>query len=144
MTTHLGPNKWNFGRGFAVVYGEKKTGGAFNHMIVMYMNSLYRRGLIKEGYEVFSSVYSMANDTQRAMIYPGIPEYFNKTGQGKYHYLSGSASWLLMTVLTVVFGIRGEYGDLVLHPKLVRDQFDLNGRAVAFAFFLGARIVVTY
>lgn len=144
LTTHLGPNKWNFGRGFAVVYGEKETGGAFNHMIVMYLNSLYRRGFVKEGYEVFSSIYSMASETQRAKIYPGLPEYFDKNGQGKYHYLSGSASWLLMTMLTVIFGIRGEYGDLVLHPKLVKDQFDLNGRAVASAFFRGERIVVTY
>lgn len=144
LTTPLGPNHWNFGRGLAVVYGEKETGGAFNHMIVMYLNSLYRRGLVEEGYEVFSSIYSMATETQRAMIYPGVPEYFNKHGQGKYHYLSGSASWLLMTMLTVIFGIRGEYGDLVLHPKLVRDQFDPGGKAVAFAFFLGARIVVTY
>jgi cellobiose phosphorylase len=144
LTTPLGPNRWNFGRGFAVVYGEKETGGSFNHMIVMFLNGLYRRGFVKEGYEVFSSIYRLANDTERAKIYPGISEYISSEGQAKYHYLSGSASWLLMTVLTQIFGIRGEYGDLLLHPKLVKVQFDEKGYAVTRAMFLGRRIVVTY
>jgi cellobiose phosphorylase len=144
LTTPLGPNRWNFGRGFAVVYGEKETGGSFNHMIVMFLNGLYRRGFVKEGFEVFSSIYRLANDTERAKLYPGIPEYISNEGQGKYHYLSGSASWLLMTVLTQIFGIRGEYGNLVLQPKLVKEQFDSEGNAVVRTMFLGCRIIVTY
>jgi cellobiose phosphorylase len=144
LTTPLGPNQWNFGRGFAVVYGEKETGGAFNHMIVMFLNGLYRRGFVREGYEVFSTIYRLANDTAKARIYPGIPEYINSEGQGKYHYLSGSASWLLMTMLTIIFGIRGEYGDLVLEPKLVLSQFGLEGKAKAFAYFRGHRVIVDY
>lgn len=144
LTTPLGEHRWNLGRGFAVVYGEKETGGAFNHMIVMFLNGLYRRGFVREGYRIFSSVYRLANETHNARIYPGIPEYINNEGQGKYHYLSGSASWLLMTVLNVMFGIRGEYGDLVLEPKLVRDQFDERGCATAFAYFRNRRILVTY
>ncbi len=144
LTTPLGPNKWNFGRGFAVVYGEKETGGAFNHMAVMFLNGLYRRGFVREGYEVFSTIYRLANDPVKARIYPGIPEYINSEGQGKYHYLSGSASWLLMTMLTRIFGIRGEYGDLVFDPKLVREQFGQDGRAKALAYFRGHRIIVIY
>lgn len=144
LTTPLGPNQWNLGRGFAVVYGEKETGGAFNHMIVMFLNGLYRRGFVQEGHEVFSTIYRLANDVAKARIYPGIPEYINSEGQGKYHYLSGSASWLLMTMLTLIFGIRGEYGDLVLQPKLVRSQFGQEGRAKAFAYFRGHRVVVVY
>ena len=144
LTTPLGQHRWNLGRGFAVVYGEKETGGAFNHMIVMFLNGLYRRGFVHEGYQVFSSVYRLANDTPRAKTYPGIPEYINNEGQGKYHYLSGSASWLLMTVLTVMFGIRGEYGDLVLEPRLVKGQFDRDGRAEACAYIRGRRIIVIY
>lgn len=144
LTTPLGPNLWNFGRGFAVAYGEKETGGAFNHMIVMFLNGLYRRGYVREAYEVFSTIYRLANDTEKAKIYPGIPEYISSEGQGKYHYLSGSASWLLMTVLTQMFGVRGECGDLVLQPRLVKEQFDPEGNASARAFFLGRRIEVTY
>jgi cellobiose phosphorylase len=144
LTTPLGPNTWNFGRGFAVVYGEKETGGHFNHMVVMFMNGLYRRGFVKEAYEVFTTIYRLANDTEKAKIYPGIPEYISSEGQGKYHYLSGSASWLLMTVLIEMYGVRGEYGDLVLSPKLVDKQFDSDGKAKTRAFFLGRRIIVTY
>ena len=108
------------------------------------MNGLYKRGFIKEAYEVFSTIYRLANDTEKAKIYPGIPEYISNEGQGKYHYLSGSASWLLMTVLTQMYGVRGEYGDLVLQPKLVKEQFDSKGEAKTCAFFLGKRIVVNY
>lgn len=144
LTTPLGENRWNLGRGFAVVYGEKEMGGAFNHMIVMLLNGLYRRGFVREAYQVLTSVYRLANDTPHAKIYPGIPEYINSEGQGKYHYLSGSASWLLMTLLTEVFGVRGQFGDLVLHPKLVREQFDSKGHATTYAHFRSRRIVLTY
>ena len=144
LTTPLGPNTLNFGRGYAVVYGEKETGGTFNHMVVMFMNGLYKRGYIKEAYEVFKTIYALPNNTEKAGIYPGIPEYISHEGRGMYHYLSGSASWLLMTVLTEMFGFRGEYGDLVLAPKLVKEQFDSNGTAAAQAFFLGKRVELVY
>ncbi len=144
LTTPLRSNTLNFGRGYAVVYGEKETGGTFNHMVVMFMNGLYRRGYIKEAYEVFKTIYALPNNTEKAKIYPGIPEYISHEGRGMYHYLSGSASWLLMTVLTEMFGFRGEYGDLVLAPKLVKEQFDETGKAAAYAFFLGKRIELVY
>ncbi len=144
LTTPLGPNTLNFGRGYAVVYGEKETGGTFNHMVVMFMNGLYRRGYVKEAYEVFKTIYALPNNTEKARIYPGIPEYISHEGRGMYHYLSGSASWLLMTVLTEMFGFRGEYGDLVLAPKLVKEQFGHGGKAAACAFFLGKRVELVY
>lgn len=144
LTTPLGPNTLNFGRGYAVVYGEKETGGTFNHMVVMFMNALYRRGYVKEAYEVFKTVYGLASNTEKAKIYPGIPEYISHEGRGMYPYLSGSASWLLMTVLTQMFGFMGEYGDLVITPRLVKEQFDANGHASAGAFFLGRKAELTY
>ena len=57
-------------------------------------------------------------------IYPGIPEYFNAEGRGMYHYLTGAASWLMLTVLSEIFGVKGAYGDLMIAPKLVAEQFD--------------------
>lgn len=144
LTTPLGPNTLNFGRGYAVVYGEKETGGTFNHMVVMFMNGLYRRGYVKEAYEVLETLYANPNRTEKARIYPGIPEYISHEGRGMYPYLSGSASWLLMTVLTQVFGVRGEYGDLVLQPRLVKEQFSRENTAGTKAFFLGRRLEVTY
>lgn len=144
LTSPLGPNTLNFGRGYAVVYGEKETGGTFNHMVVMFMNALYRRGFIKEAYEVFTTIYELPNNTEKARIYPGIPEYISHEGRGMYHYLSGSASWLLMTVLTEMYGVKGEYGDLVIKPKLVKQQFNDKGNAKANAFFLGKKLEVVY
>jgi len=40
-----------------------------------------------------------------------------------YSYLTGSASWFVFTLLTRVFGVRGEYGDLVIEPQLAAAQF---------------------
>lgn len=41
-----------------------------------------------------------------------------------YHYLTGAASWYMMTMITEVFGIRGQNGNLILYPKLLAEQFD--------------------
>ena len=86
LTTPLGPNTWNFGRGFALIYGEKETGGMFSHMAVMFANALYRRGFVHEGYEVLTNIYSLCSNTAKAKIYPGIPEYISHEGQiGRAH-----------------------------------------------------------
>jgi cellobiose phosphorylase len=144
LTTPLGPNTMNFGRGFALVYGEKETGAMFSHMAVMYTNALYRRGFVREGFEVFSSIYGLCNNTEKAQIYPGIPEYISSEGRGMYHYLTGSASWMLMTVLTQIYGVKGELGDLVLEPKLVKEQFDAKGEAKVRAYFAGKHLEIVY
>ena len=144
LTTPLGPNTFNFGRGFALVYGEKENGAMFSHMAVMYANALYRRGFVREGYQVLSSIYDLCTDTKKAEIYPGIPEYISFEGKGMYHYLTGSSSWLVMTMLTQVFGFRGDLGDLVITPKLVAEQFSASGVAAVTANFAGRRIRLRY
>ena len=77
-------------------------------------------------------------------MYPGIPEYINRKGRGMYSYLTGSASWFLLTMLTEVFGIRGHLGDLVLEPKLVREQFDASGKASVSTLFADRRLNIVY
>lgn len=144
LITPLGDNTWNFGRGFALIYGEKETGGMFSHMAVMFMNALYSRGYVQEGYEVLRNIYGMCTDTPHAKIYPGIPEYINNYGQGKYHYVTGSASWMLMTLLTQVYGVRGDKGNLVLEPKLMKAQFDENGVASVMTTFADKNLKVVY
>ncbi len=144
LNTDLGPNKLNFGRGFAFAYGEKENGSTFCHMAVMYMNALYKRGFVNEAYEVFESLYSLSNDLGKSSIYPGIPEYFSASGKGLYTYLTGSASWLLISVLNEMYGLRGEYGDLVISPKLKMPQFDKDGRAAVTAWFAGKRLQVSF
>lgn len=144
LTTPLGDNTWNFGRGFALIYGEKETGGMFSHMAVILMNALYSRGFVKEGYEILRNIYGLCADTPYAKTYPSIPEYINNDGQGKYHYVTGTASWMLMTLLTQIYGVRGDRGDLILEPKLVKEQFDQHGIASVQTSFAGKMLKIVY
>ena len=145
LNTDFGlPFYLDLGRAFGFAYGTKENGAFFSHMTVMYAYGLYKRGFAREGYEVLSSIYEMCVDTEKSKIYPGIPEYFDSQGRGRYHYLTGSASWLVLTLLTQAFGVRGESGDLVLEPRLVREQFDGNGRTRVSCPFSGREVSVTY
>jgi cellobiose phosphorylase len=134
----------DLGRAFGFAYGTKENGAFFSHMTVMYAYALYARGFAREGYEVINSIYKMATDTAKSKIYPGIPEYFDSEGRGMYHYLTGSASWLVLTVLTQSFGVRGRAGNLVFAPGLVKEQFDKQGLAVVSCQFAGHPIEVQY
>jgi len=138
------PHYMDLGRAFGFAYGTKENGAFFSHMIVMYAFALYKRGFVRTGYEVVQSIYRMAVDTDRSKIFPGIPEYFDSAGRGRYHYLTGAASWLVLTQLTQVFGVRGDGGDLILDPKLVQEEFDAQACALAQCHFAGKRIEVTY
>ena len=119
----------HLGRMFSFGYGHKENGAVFSHMTTMYANALYQRGFVKEGYKALHTLYQQADHFEVSRIYPGIPEYFNERGRGMYHYLTGAASWMMLTVITEMFGVKGRYGDLVLEPKLLAEQFDADGRA---------------
>ena len=134
----------NLGRAFGFAYGEKENGAFFSHMNAMFAYAFYKRGFAKEGFEVISSIYNMCLNTSVSRIYPGVPEYFNSDGRGMYHYLTGSASWLLFTMLTQAFGVAGEMGSLVINPKLVKEQFGKSGKVSVSAGFAGKRIIVNY
>lgn len=134
----------DLGRAFGFAYGEKENGAFFSHMNVMFAYAFYKRGFAKEGFEVINSIYNMCLNTNASRIYPGVPEYFNSEGRGMYHYLTGSASWLLFTMLTQVFGVRGEMGDLAIDPKLVKSQFGQSKKASVCTAFAGKKILVNY
>ncbi|MDD5073233.1 MAG: cellobiose phosphorylase [Candidatus Omnitrophica bacterium] len=132
----------DLGRAFGFAYGDKENGAFFNHMNVMLANALYKRGFIKEGREVFDSVYKMSTG-EAARIYPMIPEYFNNEGRGLYFYLTGSASWYIYTLIDEVLGVKFNFGKAALKPKLVPDDFhggdievryNLKGKAVRHIF----------
>jgi cellobiose phosphorylase len=116
----------------------------FSHMAVMYANALYQRGLARAGYRVLDGIYRHSQDFSVSRMYPGIPEYVSARGRGMYPYLTGSASWYLLTMITQVFGVRGYRGDLVLDPKLVREQFDVDGRAALRTLFAGRKLQIVY
>lgn len=144
LNTDFKEIKTDLGRMFGFAYGSKENGAVFSHMAVMYANALYQRGFVNEGYKVISSLYHHLSNFEKSKIYPGIPEYIGDNGRGLYHYLTGSASWLLLTVLTEMFGVKGHYGDLLLEPKLTKAQFDETGSAYVQLEFAGKPIKVIY
>jgi Cellobiose phosphorylase len=137
LNTDFKEIKLNMGRGFGFAYGHKENGAMFSHMAIMYINALYKRGFAKEGFEILDMIYNHCNDFEKSRILPGIPEYINERGRGMYHYLTGAASWLLLTLLNEVYGVKGSLGDLMLQPKLVKEQFDRNSTAAVFTVFKG-------
>ncbi|MDD5354254.1 MAG: cellobiose phosphorylase [bacterium] len=144
LNTNFHELQLNLGRAFSFSYGDKENGAFFNHMCVMLAYSLYARGFAREGYEVLSSIYHMAAETAQSKIYPGIPEYFNAAGRGMYHYLTGSASWFIVTLLEEVFGVKGYFGDLLLNPKFSLPQINELGQISVTTTFAEKRIKVTY
>ena len=144
LNTDFQELKFDMGRMFGFAYGEKENGAVFSHMTTMYANALYRRGFVKEGFKALKTLADTALNFDISRIYPGIPEYFRADGRGMYQYLTGAASWFMMTMLTEVFGVRGAAGDLVLHPKLLACQFDTDGTASVAASFAGKRFTIVY
>ena len=142
LNTDFRELKFDMGRMFGFAYGEKENGAVFSHMTVMYANALYRRGFVREGYKALQTLADAALDFESSKIYPGIPEYFNAEGRGMYHYLTGAASWYMLTVITEAFGVRGENGSLAIAPKLVREQFGEAGTASLALPFAGKRFQV--
>jgi cellobiose phosphorylase len=144
LNTDFGEVLPDLGRGFSFAHGHKENGSMFSHMAVMYAYALYQRGMVKQGYKVLDGIYQHCQDFGRSHIYPGIPEYINARGRGMYTYLTGSASWYLLTLVTESFGVKGKLGDLVLEPKLVAEQFDKEGKARLKTSFAGRDLDIVY
>lgn len=144
LNTDFGEVKMDLGRMFGFAYGEKENGAVFSHMAVMFANALYKRGFVKEGHRALNALYRQSVHFETSRIYPGIPEYFNSRGKGMYHYLTGAASWYMLTVITEMFGAKGCAGNLMLEPKLERQQFDLDERAELFFSFAGQSLHLVY
>lgn len=144
LNTDFKELKLDMGRMFGFAYGEKENGAVFSHMAVMYSNALFSRGYAKEGWKVLKSLSDTALDFNTSHIYPGIPEYFRPDGRGMYHYLTGAASWYLMTMITEVFGVKGSAGNLILYPKLLREHFDDTNTASINVTFAGKSLEIIY
>ena len=143
LNTDFRQEQLNLGRAFSFIFGDKENGAFFNHMAVMFGYALYKQGFTKQGYEVINSIYKMAVDTEKSKIYPCLPEYFNAQGRGMYSYLTGSASWFILVLLTQIFGIRGGYGDFIIEPKLAAEQFKKNTISIT-TFFANRRLAVRF
>lgn len=144
LNTDFKELKTDLGRMFGFSYGDKENGAVFSHMAVMYANALYKRGFAKEGFKSLNALEKQAMNFEVSRIYPGIPEYFNGRGRGMYHYLTGAASWYMLTVITEMFGIKGALGDMVLEPKLMAEQFDEQNQVNVTLLFADRNWSVTY
>lgn len=144
LNTKFDEDKFDLGRMFGFAYGEKENGAVFSHMTVMYANALYQRGFVKEGYKALHTLLATAMDFGTSKIYPGVPEYFDADGRGMYHYLTGAASWFMLTIITEVFGVKGDLGNLTLVPKLMAEQFDADGNASIQLNFLKKTFLIRY
>ncbi|MFQ8778076.1 MAG: hypothetical protein ACLR78_12450 [Roseburia sp.] len=77
-------------------------------------------------------------------MYPGLPEYYDLSGRGMYAYLTGAASWYLLTMVTEVFGVKGVMGDLVIAPAFMPEQFDAQGNAEVKLIFAGKKFDIRF
>lgn len=144
LNTNFKEVKDDMGRAFGFAYGHKENGAVFSHMAVMYANALYKQGFIKEGHKALEALYQQSVNFPVSRIYPGLPEYFDHRGRGMYAYLTGSASWFMLTMVTQVYGVKGEYGNLRLEPKLLEEQLDENGETSIRVNFAGVSLHIRY
>lgn len=144
LNTDFHEIKDDLGRMFGFAYGQKENGAVFSHMTTMYGNALYQRGFAKEGYQALHTLFQASDHFDSSVIYPGIPEYFNAKGRGMYHYLTGAASWYMMTVVSEMFGVKGNFGNLCFEPKLLREQFDRKKQAKISLTFAERDLEIIY
>ncbi len=144
LNTDFQELKLDMGRLFGFAYGHKENGAMFSHMAMMFVNALYKQGYSEEAYDIINLIYKHCLDFDTAKIYPGIPEYFDSDGRGMYHYLTGSASWLILNVVTELFGVSGNNGNLVVNPKLPLALFDDNNEAKITTIFANKPVNIVY
>ncbi len=142
LNTNFESLRLDLGRAFGFSYGDKENGAFFSHMSIMLGYAMYYQGFTKEGFEVINSLYKMSA-SQKAQIYPGIPEYFNSQGKGLYLYLTGSASWYIYTLVEKILGLEFNLGDITLNPHLGSSNFKKD--KIIFNFvYANKTIALTY
>jgi cellobiose phosphorylase len=97
-----------------------------------------------EGGRILEGIYHQSQDFTRSRMYPGLPEYFNPRGRGMYPFLTGSASWYLLTLLTEVYGVKGRFGDLVLAPRFTAGSFTGGEVLKVQTAFAGKTLEIEY
>lgn len=136
--------KLNLGRITGFLYGQKEHGSKWMQQNIMFMYGLYKRGFVNEAYQVFKDVADLCLDSGTARVFPGVPSYFEPGDRGAYMYLTGSSTWLMLTVTTQMFGVAGEKGNFSLMPRLTSEQFGKSGTASINCNFRGKRLNIRY
>ena len=115
------------GRITGFTYGQKEHGSKWSQQMIMFSYGLYKQGFVEEGFQMFKDVYDLCTNSSRSLIFPGLPSFFGPEDRGAYAYLTGSSTWLILTLTTEIFGVDAKQGDLFLKPKLNDWFFDENG-----------------
>ena len=123
LNTNFKENTLDMGRFMGFAYGHKENGSMFSHMAIMYAFGLFDNGFVKEGRKIIDAMYDYMSNIEKASILPGIPEYIDQRGRGMYHYLTGSASWFVLTYIEQIFGIKALFGDIIIEPRLTSKDF---------------------
>ena len=144
LNTDFQKEQQDLGRAFSFAYGDKENGAVFSHMVAMLAYALYQQGFAPQGWKVLNSLYKLAANTKKSKIYPGLPEYFDRSGRGMYPYLTGSASWFMLTLLIQTFGVKGQNGDLLIEPKLSCEQFKSTNKLSITRVFAGRRLKIIF
>ena len=123
---HLNENyneiKLNMGRAYGFSYNHKENGAVFSHMALMYAKGLFNYELSDYGREALYAIINRAK-AKTSNVALGIPEYFTEKGEGKYLYLTGSATWLLLVLKESLFGIKYINGCTYIKPQLKGEDF---------------------
>ncbi len=141
LNTDFEEVRMDLGRAFGFAYGHKENGAMFTHMAVMFAFGLARYGMARESWELLDDLYRHTRDFNRSRMYPGLPEYVDPSGRGRYPWLTGSAAWFLHVMLSALFGVRGERGHLVVAPALPAAAFSDGNPSVTLGF-AGRRLKV--
>jgi len=143
LNTRFGVNKMNLGRFMGFAFGHKENGAFFSHMTIMYAYSLLDNGFVKEGTKILDDLSNYLLDINQSKILPGIPEYISPDGRGMYHFLTGSASWVIITLVEQIFGVYGSFGDFVFRPHLRSHHF-MDTLASLHVLFNGKTLLIQY
>lgn len=144
LNTDFGEDVPPLGRQFGFAWGHKENGAVFCHMAVMFAYALYRRGRPAAAWKALSALLRQSMDTPVSRIYPGVPEYFDPRGRGMYPYLTGAGSWMMLTLITQLFGVQGDRGDLSLRPQLLPCHFGEKQTAMIRCFFAEKEWEIVY
>ncbi len=134
----------NVGRITGFAFGHKEHGSKWMQQNIMLAYGLYERGFSKKANQAIDEVFQLSTNSRHSKIFPGIPSCFEPKDRGAYAWLTGSSAWMMLSLTSQMFGVRGLNGDLLLEPKLVPSQFNEKGEASIELYFQDKRLLVTY
>ncbi len=144
LCSDFGEVKLNFGRVTGFAFGWREHGSIWSQMNVMYLYALYSRNCVEEGYSVLKDLIILSIKSEQNRVFPNIPSCFQLNGKGMSNYLTGSPTWLVLAMTSLVFGVRGNAGNLCINPKLKKEQFSKDGIASTTFNFHDKTVALTY